>query len=74
MILSADSREITAKVTVRWSGVTKTEYETDFTVEISKDRVRLTVDRDTAVIQINASNLRQAETDVANTVRPLLPK
>jgi hypothetical protein len=53
MVLSADRREIIGNVTVRWSGgVTGAEYQTDFTIEITKGRVRLTVERDLAVFQI----------------------
>jgi hypothetical protein len=72
MILSADRREIIGKVTVRWSGqVTEAQYQTDFTFEITKDRVRLTVERDTAVFHINPNQLRLAELDLTNIVRPL---
>lgn len=73
MVLSADRREIIAKVTGRWAGgVTGAEYETTFTIEITKARTRLTVERDTAVFQIDPEHLRLAELDVTNLVRPLL--
>lgn len=72
LILSADRREITGKVTAHWlGGVTDANYETDFTIEIRKDKVRLTVDRDLAVIQIKPENLRLAELDLANVLQPL---
>jgi hypothetical protein len=54
LILSSDRHEIIGKVTVKWSGgLTKATYETDFTIEMTKARVRLTVERDTAVFKIN---------------------
>lgn len=72
LILSADRREIIGKVTVKWKGgVTGAQYETDFTIEITKDRVRLTTERDTAVFQIEPNQLRLAELDLTNIVRSL---
>jgi hypothetical protein len=72
-ILSADREEMIAKVTVSWMGsVTKAAYQTDFTVEISKNRIRLSVDRDTALINIDPNQLKLAEKEVADIVRPLL--
>jgi hypothetical protein len=72
MTLSADRRDIIGKVTVKWSGgVSKAQYQTDFTIEITKNRVRLTVERDTAVFQIEPNQLRLAELDLTNIVRLL---
>ena len=72
LVLSADKHQIIGKVTVKWTGgVTKTQYETDFTIEITKDRVRLTTERDTALFQIEPNQLRLAELELTNIVRPL---
>ena len=68
----SDRRGITARATVYWTGgVTGTQYQTDFTIEITKDRVRLTVERDTAVFKIDPNQLRLAELDLTNIIRPL---
>jgi hypothetical protein len=73
LILSTDRHEIIGKVTVKWSGgLTKARYETDFTIEMTKTRVRLTVERDTAVLQIEPNQTRLGELDLTNIVRPLL--
>jgi hypothetical protein len=72
LIVSTDRHEIIGKVTVRWSGgLTKARYETDFTLEMTKTRVRLTVERDTAVLQIEPNQLRLAELDLTKMARPL---
>jgi hypothetical protein len=72
LILSADRHEIIGKVPVKWAGgVTGAQYETDFTIEITKARVRLTTERDTAVFHIEPNQLRLAELDLTNIVRPL---
>ena len=73
MVLSADRREIIAKVTGRWAGgISRAEYETSFTIEITKSRTRLAVERDTAVFQVHPNQLKLAELDVINIVQPLL--
>ena len=73
MVLSADRREIIARVTGRWAGgVTGLVYETSFTIEITKSRTRLTVERDTALLHIDPYQLKLAESDVNNIVQPLL--
>jgi hypothetical protein len=72
MILSADGHVIIGKVTARWSGgVSRAKYQTDFTIEITRDRVRVTTERDTALFQIEPNQLRLAELDLTNIVRPL---
>lgn len=73
MILSADRHEILGKITIQWTGgITDAIYETDFTLEITKSRVRLTVERDTAIFQISPNHLRLAESDLMMLIQKLI--
>jgi len=71
--LSSDRHEMIFRVTVRWTGaVFGSLYETDFAIEVTKTRVRLSVERDTAIIKIDPNQLKIAELEVTQAVTPLL--
>lgn len=72
LVLSADRRTTHGRLTITWTGSgLGNEYQTDFSFDLTKDRVRLQVDRDLAIFKIDPHHHRLAEEHLEELVRSL---